>query len=265
MAARVRALLAASHPQPSLAVTTLAGVLAAAAGRDALGVLLVVLAFGSGQLSVGWCNDWVDARRDVAVGRADKPVAAGLVSVAAVRAAALTALTATVPLSLLLGPLAGGLHLVAVASAWAYDLGLKATTASALPYAVSFGLLPTIAVGSAVPWWATIAAALLGVGAHLANALPDLDDDRRTGVRNLPLLLGRRGTAAGAAALLVAGTVVLTLGPAHRQLPAAVGIPLAVVLAVAGLARGGRTPFLAAMTIAGLDVALLVARGGQLH
>jgi hypothetical protein len=34
--------------------------------------------------------------------------------------------------------------------------------------------------------WAFAAGALLGVAAHFANVLPDLDDDRATGVRGLP-------------------------------------------------------------------------------
>jgi 4-hydroxybenzoate polyprenyltransferase len=263
-------LLLACHPQPAAAVTVLAGVIAAISGRSALGVVLVVLAFGSGQLSVGWCNDWLDAARDAQVGRSDKPVAAGRVSVPLIRGAALGALAATVPLSLLLGPVYGGLHLLAVASAWSYDLGLKATVASFLPYAVSFGLLPSIAVGRVVPWWGTGAAVLLGVGAHLANALPDLDDDRRTGVQHLPLRLGPRRTAAMSAVALLAGTALLAFGPRGAVgVAGVVAIVAAAAVTAAGLlagrAPGSRTPFLAAMAVAALDVALLLARSPQLR
>lgn len=260
----MRALLAASHPQPVLAVTAVAGLLAAVGGRSVFAVLAVVVAFAAGQLSVGWCNDWLDAGRDAAVGRADKPVATGRISVSVVRAAALTALVATVPLSLLMGVVPGVLHVLAVASAWSYDLRLKATVASGLPYAVSFGLLPTIAVGGGVPWWASVGATALGVGAHLANALPDLDDDRRTGIANLPTRLGRRATAGGSVALLLAGTVVLAVGPG-AGIAAGVGIPAATLVAVVGLVRGGRAPFLGALAIALIDVALLVADGSRLH
>src|SRR4051794_41679632 len=65
------------HPGPALAVTVVATLLAVAAGAPARTVALVGAAFGVGQLSIGWSNDWLDAARDVAVGRGDKPVAAG--------------------------------------------------------------------------------------------------------------------------------------------------------------------------------------------
>ncbi|KIF06238.1 membrane protein, partial [Streptomyces sp. RSD-27] len=76
-----------------------------------------------GQLSVGWCNDRVDLRRDRAAGRRDKPLATGGVPAGAVTAAALTALALCVPLSLAAGPAAGAAHLVGVAAAWAYNQG----------------------------------------------------------------------------------------------------------------------------------------------
>ena len=48
-----------------------------------------------------------------------------------------------------------------------------------------------------------VAGALLGVGAHLVNALPDLADDEATGVRGLPHRLGPRWTPPVATAVLV--------------------------------------------------------------
>ena len=87
----------------------------------------------AGQLSTGWSNDWFDAARDTAAGRSDKPIVAGTVDVATVRAAALGALVVCVPLSLLSGWRAATVHLVAVASAWACNAGLKATPASPSP------------------------------------------------------------------------------------------------------------------------------------
>src|SRR4051794_13186079 len=144
-------LVAACHPGPTVAVTALATALAVSV--DARPVR-VALAFLAGQLSVGWSNDWVDAERDRSVGRADKPVVQGL-PVPTLRLASLLAATACVPLSLALGPRAGGAHLVAVASAWSYNLWLKATLLSWLPYALSFGLLPnviTLVRGEWAPW-----------------------------------------------------------------------------------------------------------------
>lgn len=261
-------LVRACHPEPTAAVTALTAVLAQSVGASPW---RVGAAFLSGQLSVGWSNDWVDARRDLAVGRADKPVVQGL-PVATVRTAALLALLACVPLSLLMGVWAGAAHLVAVASAWQYNGRLKETALSFVPYAVSFGLVPSVVtLGLAghppAPWWATGAGALLGVGAHGANVLPDLEDDAATGVRGLPHRLGRaRATAASGLALLLA-TALLGFGPGWS----AAGV-LALVLAAAilggGLLRarraGSRAAFLAVLVVAAVDVALLVLRGASL-
>jgi len=49
-----------------------------------------------------------------------------------------------VPLSLALGWRAGAAHIVAVGSAWHYDLWLKRTPASALPFALSYQRVPSV-------------------------------------------------------------------------------------------------------------------------
>ena len=92
--ARAGLLLASSHPEPAAAVTTVATALAASAGRSAWGVVAVAVAVAAGQLSVGWCNDYVDRDRDAAAGRRDKPVARGDISPGLVRWAAGIALVA---------------------------------------------------------------------------------------------------------------------------------------------------------------------------
>jgi 4-hydroxybenzoate polyprenyltransferase len=270
------ALLRSCHPEPTAAVTAMATALAITTGRDGVGVLLVLGAVLTGQLAIGWLNDHLDAERDRAVGRTDKPVAAGAVTARTVGIAAGVAALLCVPLSLASGLLAGVLHLVVVASGLAYDLGLKATRASVLPYAVAFGLLPVFVVlgaGAAVPWWLPAAGALLGSGAHFANVLPDLDADRATGVLGLPHRLGAAGSRIAAAALLLAASVVLVVGVLGSG--AAVPVPLVVaapVVAVAALGAGfalgrrpgSRAPFRAVMLVALVDVALLVAAGPAL-
>lgn len=258
-------LLRASHPGPTVAVTAVATALSASAGLGARSVA-VAAAFLSGQLSVGWSNDWVDAARDRAVDRRDKPVVQGALRVTTVRTAALLALLACVPLSLLVGTWAGAAHLVAVASAWQYNAHLKSTALSWAPYAVSFGLVPSIAVlglpgHPLAPAWATAGGALLGVGAHLANVLPDLADDAATGVRGLPHRLGHRRSALLAGVALVGATALLALGPGYDG-RGALAVLVAGGVFAAGLRRG--TAFGAAIVVALLDVGLLVIRGGSL-
>jgi protoheme IX farnesyltransferase len=271
------ALLRACHPEPTVAVTLMAAGLALTTGRDARGVLLVAAAVLAGQLSIGWLNDAVDARRDAAVDRADKPVATGEVSVRTVGAAAVLAAVACVPLSLASGPVAGTVHLVAVAAGWAYDLGLKSTALSVLPYVVAFGLLPVFVVlglpAAVAPWWLPAAGALLGAGAHFANVLPDLDDDAATGVRGLPHRLGARRSRIAAATLLLTATVVLALAAPLpvAPLPAALRwvVPALAALLLAAGFRAGRTagsraPFRAVLGVALLAVLLLLASGAAL-
>jgi 4-hydroxybenzoate polyprenyltransferase len=264
----------AAHAAPAAAVTLIAGAYAAGpAGGSPGRALLVAAAVLAGQLSIGWSNDWIDADRDLAVGRPDKPVVRGEVTPGSLRAGALLAVTACVGLSLLLGLRAALVHAVLVGAGWAYNARLKATAWSWAPYAVAFGALPSVATlgvpggDGFAPWWATAGGALLGVGAHLANVLPDLEDDAATGVRGLPHRLGRRGTAFGAAGVLGVAVLVVVLGSPGPPGPAGLAAVLVTAALVAsavatGLTRpASRWPFTAAMLIAGIAVVLLVATG----
>jgi 4-hydroxybenzoate polyprenyltransferase len=266
-----RALVLATHPGPTVAVTVVATLLAVAAGAPAGRVLLVTAAVLAGQASIGWSNDWLDADRDRAVARADKPVVQGAVTPALLRSLALGAAAAAVVLSLLLGPVPGLLLLVLVVSGWAYNAGLKRTAASVVPYVTGFGALPAGVVAAVpgsptAPWWLVAAGGALGAAAHLANVAPDLEDDLATGVRGLPHRLGARVSAVIGAFLLGGASLVLVLAPAGPPTAAAwVGLALAVpavaVAALAGSARFRRLAFPAVMLLTVLDVVLLLAGG----
>ncbi|MEU2614441.1 UbiA family prenyltransferase [Micromonospora sp. NPDC007271] len=273
----VLGLVKASHPEPTAAVTVVAGLLAAGAGHRPAGVAAVLLTVLASQLAVGWSNDVLDAHRDAAVGRTDKPVATGVVRRRPLAYAAVAAAAATPLLALLFtnGPAAACVTLGLV-SALLYNWPLKSTAVSVLPYAVSFGTLPAFVVlalpGSPPPpVWLLAAAASLGAGAHFANVLPDLADDARTGVHGLPHRLGPAGSRLAAAGLLLAATVVLVVGPPGP--PSWAGLSaIAVAALVPALgsyvgrvsARAGGRPvaaFRAVMVVALIDVVLLVANG----
>lgn len=262
--ALVPGLLAASHPGPTAAVTVIAALLAVSADQPATTVALVAGAVLSGQLTVGWANDLLDAGRDRANERRDKPLAQGQVTPAEVAVALAVAGLACLLLSAALGWRGALAHLVFVGLAHSYNLGLKATAASWVPYAAAFGLLPSVATLAGdtptwAAWWAGAAGAALGVGAHLLNALPDLADDERTGVRGLPHRLGARRCGSLAVALLLVASVLAALGPAGAPTLPAIGVLVLIAgLSVPVLQRRGRWPFRAAMAIALLDVALLV-------
>src|SRR5690606_28983533 len=99
----VGALVRATHPLPTLAVTVGAAALALATGRDGPGVAAVAVTVLASQLAVGWHNDWLDAGRDAAAHRKDKPLARGDLPPRVVAWASAVAAVATVPLALLSG------------------------------------------------------------------------------------------------------------------------------------------------------------------
>jgi 4-hydroxybenzoate polyprenyltransferase len=268
--------LRASHPEPSAAVTAITALLALAVGHGWAGVLVVTGAIAASQLAIGWHNDWLDAERDTAAGRTDKPIPSGSISRRAVGIGALVAAVATVPIALPAGVPAGLAIGVALAGGLLYNWPLKATPLSVVPYAVSFGLLPSFVVlalpgAPAPPLWLPLAGGLLGAGAHFANVLPDLADDADAGIRGLPHILGPFWSRLAAAALLLAATAVLAFGPPGA--PSWLGLA-AVALAVAVLpagwyadrrarARNARATgaFRAVLLVALIDVGLMVALG----
>lgn len=269
-------LLRAGHPEPSLVVTVVTVGLGVGVGLPPERLAVLGLAVLAGQLSVGWSNDLLDARRGLDRGRTDKPLAVGSVSPRAVRGAAAVAVVVATASSLGLGPVPGGLHLAAVGSAWAYNVWLKQTAASVVPYALSFSALPvvvTTAAGEGLPRpWAIVAAACFGAGVHLSNALPDIAADREAGVRGLPQRLGERGAAAGAAGLLAMGAAAALVGPflpgGGLPWPAVVGLAAAASGLGSSLvaARRGRLVVAYQLTVAVglLVVGALVAAGGRM-
>ena len=268
----VVALARSCHPGPTVAVTSMATALAIAAGDSRGVVLLVAAAVLAGQLSIGWSNDLIDAERDRAAARLDKPVALRAVDRRVLVPALAVATVAVLPLSLALGWRAGVAHLVGVACGWLYNLRLKSTLLSPAAYAVAFGALPAVAtlarpVPGLPPWWATATGALLGIGAHFGNVLPDIDDDLRAGVRGAPQRAGRLGSGivAALACIAAAGLLLRFAGPPTvpsfllGALVAALG---ALVVGVARHGRRMRAAFGATMLAAALCVVILVTRGG---
>jgi 4-hydroxybenzoate polyprenyltransferase len=266
-AASLPLLARACHLEPTLAVTALTALLAADAGHPASTGVLVTSAVFTGQLSIGWSNDLIDANRDRSVRRADKPLADGRLDPRLVTGALLVAVPVCVVLSLLCGLSSGLTHLVlGVGSGWVYNLGVKATAWSWAPYLVAFGSLPAVVwlalpASEVPPWWLLAAAALLGVAAHIVNTLPDLADDEATGVKGLPHRLGNRRSRLLASAILAVASLTVVLGPGGSPpLWAWAGLALVVVLTAVAQTRRDRTAFHATIAIAFVDVVMLLAR-----
>lgn len=260
----VAGLLRATHPLPAVAVTVLVGAVAAVKGVPAGALGWIVASTAAGQASVGWSNDYLDRDRDAVAGRTGKPLVAGVVSPAVTLGAAVAAFVLSVALSLPVGVPEAGVMLAGVGSAWTYNLGLKATVLSWLPYAVSFGLVPVYvwsAAGDAAPAWLVAGGTLLGVAAHLVNVLPDLEADRIGSIRGLPHRLGPRPTLL-LACLLLASVAVLAVafgGAMTAARAVATGLTAGLVAGVAwaGIRGRYRLAFLAAIAAAGAIVLLL--------
>jgi 4-hydroxybenzoate polyprenyltransferase len=219
--ARLRAIVAATHFPQALAMVLLMTFATALCGGSWLNVVLVFFASAAGQATVGWTNDVHDADADRAAGRDTKPTVRGDVRPEDLRVPILVSATMTIPLSFLAaGWVGGAAHIAAVASALAYNFFLARTMWSWVPYAVSFALMPAfIAQASAPSLWPTvpitILSVLVGVTAHLLNAIPDIDIDRDTGWGGLAVSLGKRRSVVLVAVLVGVATACLAVVVNH--------------------------------------------------
>ena len=241
--------LALLHAGPGLTVVVVGLAFGVVAGRHdpdlgRLGLLVGLLACN--QYSAGALNDAVDAPADAATGR-DKPIPAGAISRRAAATLAVGAGLASLVFGALLGPATLALAVAGLACAWAYDLWLKGTVASVLPFALALPLVPLFgycAAGRfpAVLWWAWPIGALAAVAVHLADSLPDVETDRAAGVHGLATLLGvRRAAILVAAGYLAMLALVVGSGmAAGDRLVVLGGAAVSLVLAAATLAVGVR-------------------------
>ena len=231
-------LLKSTHPIPSFAVTLLTVLLGVSYLLSIQHLVFIGLCVLAQQFSVGLSNDWLDHQRDKSVSRQDKPTATGEVSVKLVRNASFAAGIAALAFASIFGWVTVLMMVMMLTVGWSYNLGLKATGFSVIPYAIGFGILPlfvtlTFENPQLPPWWVVLASSLLGVSAHFANALPDLLEDRRTGVCSLPHIMGQRASALTiATAATLASIIVVTQSPGLNLGLAVSGFVLTVGLSV---------------------------------
>lgn len=251
---------------PGAAVVVIGVLLTIGIGLSPSRIVVFTAAMILGQLSIGWSNDRIDAHRDAVNERTDKPAATGAIALPVLTVAMIVSVVGSTILFFLLGWQTGLVALVMNGAGWAYNLGLKATVFSGLAYLTGTGLLPVaayLAAPATPPWWAPVAGGLLGIGAHIANVLPDLRADEATGVRGLPHRLGIRAGTVVMAIVLAAASLVVVLGPGDAGVPVLAAAAFAVLLACASAVLGLRRPdsplaFYAALGIALIDVVLFV-------
>ena len=229
------------------------------------------------QASIGALNDVVDAPRD-AGRKPGKPLPAGLLSAGLARAVVVIAAAAGLALSLPSGPAVVLLAGVVLGVGYGYDLVLKGTAWSWVPFAVGIPLLPVYGwLGTTRNLPASFAlllpvAVLAGAALAIANARVDMERDAAAGVQSVALRLGGRRAWAIHAALLAivvaAALATLAAGDSDPRIVAAAagaGLVIAVGALVGrdgGSARSERAWELEAVGVGLLAAAWLAGAAG---
>jgi 4-hydroxybenzoate polyprenyltransferase len=218
---------------------------AAIAGAGPAVVAILAAAMLLLQMGIGAANDWADAPAD-GTAQPGKPIPSDLVRRAIAARIALGAAASGLVLAALAGPASLAVAAAGLSVGLAYDLRLKGTRWSWVPYAVGIPLLPVFAwVGATgslpAPFAVLVPIAMLaGAALAVANALADLERDRRSGTETVATSLGLdRARRIGAALQGLAVAAALGSAVAFGGDAAWVGLAVAgSAIVLAGLAIG---------------------------
>lgn len=235
--ARVAGAVRLIHPFPVAVVVVTSGVLLELAHHGGVATPFLVRACATvlcSQIAVGALNDYVDRFSDALV-QPDKPIPSGVATPRTALVLVAVGLVGLLPLALSFGALSFVLIASGTAGGLAYDLVLKRTPFSVLGYIVGFLLLVTwiwsiagrLSLGFLILY---PAGALLVTAAHLAQSLPDIETDREVDARGLAVALGVKRSVL---AILLC-YLALTLGTIAIALRA--GVPILAIAPLAGLA-----------------------------
>lgn len=249
-----RVLLAARviHPFPT-ALNVAATIVLAAIANDGLPASAVLARLAAAmfcvQAAIGATNDYCDRNLD-ALTKPSKPMVRGAIEPGAALALAAAFAVVAGLLSATFGLLSVAAGAVGLAAGLAYDLRLKRTVLSAVPFMVALAALPfwvwlSLDRFDTNLWWLLPFAPFAGLAVHLSNTLPDLDADVRAGVRGLAHTIGRRASIAlawGSLAAAIAFSLLLGVGVNYRWTPALLGASAATLLLASAIAMYARRP-----------------------
>ena len=164
------------------------------------------------QFSIAVLNEFADRFSDARAGR-PRPVATGRISPGLALGMAIGFASVALLGAAFFGLSSVILVLVGLAAGWAYDLFLKPTVLSFVPFAVAFPLLVVWVADAAgeplrMPWLIFLGGVPLAVAVHLADAIPDRVYDGQAGLRTIPVVLGFPQAELLAGALLMIGVVI---------------------------------------------------------
>ena len=185
----LRALLRLTHPLPTLLNAIAAAALATVAGAPPSVAALVALTMLGVHTFIGATNDYIDRDRDA--GRPEKPLARGQLPPRAALLMAAAGLTAGLTAAAQVSRLTLVLATLGALVGFTYNVWMKRTALSWLPFAVGVSIIPAFAwstVSSVLPApILTLSLVALPGGAALAlqNSLADraLDAERRRSTR----------------------------------------------------------------------------------
>ena len=169
-----------------------------------------------GGLALLWWQGLVCLALSLLHNRQKKPLVSGQISLRLLQ----NSLRVVLPLAIvinLFGPLGfvgGGLSVLAIGLAVAYNFYFKFTIFSWLPYAIAFGSLPScmaLSKGQTPELWMWLGGALFGTAAHFLNVIKDMDQDHASGIKGLPQRLGTKASVVTAIALIAAAFAVILL------------------------------------------------------
>lgn len=215
----IRGYLVLPHAVPIIVVMAATAIFAAiaASGWPGIGPMIWLLgAMLGGQLAIGAINELIDADVDALV-KPDKPIPAGLVSRRGARIMVFGGVLAMAVLSASFGLVSFLLCALGTGVGIAYSFWFKRSIWSWVPYLIALPLLPIwvwTALSSVQPGLFAVyplgAAAVVAV--QIAQSLPDVEADARSGVRTLAVAMGpdrARRTCWGAMLVAAFGAALL--------------------------------------------------------
>jgi 4-hydroxybenzoate polyprenyltransferase len=239
--ARLAGLWALMHPLPSLltvAAFTVFCLIAAHGHPEPRALAVVALGMMCMQFAISALNDYRDREIDARMLHKLKPIVMGRIAPTTALALALVLAAGMFACFAPFGWVVLATATAGLALGFAYDLGVKTTPFGGVMLGLAFPILPLLAwevfatVRPAL-FWTFPLGMLVGLGIHLADALPDAEADRAAGVRGLAQMLGPRALATcwGVLALAVLLTAIVA---GTRAVPA--HFPLLIASDTLGLA-----------------------------
>ena len=234
------------HPFPTalnVAATIVLAIIANDGPPPASVLIRLAAAMFCAQAAIGAANDYCDRDLDAQT-KPYKPIVRGLIDPSTALALAALFALASGALAATFGPLALAAGAAGLAAGLAYDVRLKRSILSPLPFMVALPALPfwvwvSLDRFTAELWWLLPFAPLAGLAVHLSNTLPDLESDARAGVRGLAHTIGLVPSLAlawGSFAVAIALAVALGAYLDYEWVVFLAGASLAAALLTAAMA-----------------------------